>query len=176
MLYLETLSARAAFLQNKDFYISIDDTSKGQKQKPLASIVIGVLGPKMEQIPMHIEIIPAKTGLHLYRCIKHTLESIFTDYCQARVRVLVTDSAKTMRTCGLLLKKDFPSLIHVFCVVHKIHLAVKVLQKLNKLANKFIGQLKQILSRSAARNRFLKKFTYAINQSATGSGGPRRAK
>src|SRR5699024_1410761 len=118
-----------------------------------------VLGPQMQRLPIHIEMIPAKTGFVLYRCIKQALESLFTDISQARIRLLVTDSARSMRTCGQLLRKDFPDVKHLFCVVHKVHLAVKVLQKLNKVANKFIGQLKQILSRSAAQNEFFKKFT-----------------
>ena len=100
----------------------------------------------MERFPIHIELIPAKTGLVLYNCIKRTLDSLFADASAARVRVLITDSASSMRTCGVLLRKDFPRLKHLFCMVHKIHLAVKVLQKLNPDANAFIGQLKQILN------------------------------
>ena len=151
--------ARASYLRDKNIFVSIDDTSKGRKQKHFAAIVIGVLGPRMERFPMHIEKINAKTGLVLYGCIKRTLESLFVDASQARVCLLVTDSAKPMRTCGVLMKKDYPHLRHLFCVVHKIHLAVKVLQKLSATANTFIGQLKQILSRSSARNEFFKLFS-----------------
>ena len=159
----EAIAARASFLRGKEIFISIDDTSKGRRQKHFAAVVVGVLGPKMERLPISIEKINAKTGLVLYNSVKSALVTIFGDLGQARLRLLVTDSARPMRTCGNLLRKDFPQMKHMFCVVHKVHLAMKVLQKLNPVANLFIGQVKQILSRSSARNDFFKKFTGGNN-------------
>lgn len=119
-----------------------------------ASLVIGVLDESMTKVPIDVQTINKKDGEAMYVHIIKTLLQIFEVLPTDQICLLVTDSASAMVKCGELLQAKFPSLIHVFCVAHKIHLvAEKVRESLPEL-DWFVGRLKLVIGRSADRAKF----------------------
>lgn len=157
-MFVDVREVRRHFLKDKDFYASIDET--GYKNVSWAALEIGILTEKMYRIPVHIQKIDKTDAKTVAACVSALLVELFPDELpKQQFKVFVTDSASTMIAAGELLKKDYPNLVHVFCLAHKINRIAVMIKEQHKLLFKVTGLLKQLLARSLQRNQLLWEFT-----------------
>lgn len=76
-----------------------------------------------------------------------------------KLLLIVSDRAKYMVLEIKNLKEMFPNLNHVTCLCHAIHNLCDKIRKDNPLANKFIGLIKEVLSKSPQREQIYFEIT-----------------
>lgn len=89
---------------------------------------------------------PSKTSSVIAHYVDSLLKSLEIDSDQ--LLQLSTDGKNTMKGVGrvLITELNYTNICHVFCTVHMIHNATKVLQNIFELTFRFMGLLKQVLN------------------------------
>lgn len=113
----------------------------------------------MHTLPIVVKTVKSKTAEATKKDVLQILSQYEIEIEQ--LCVFITDSEPAIRSCGRLLATENPDLVHVYCVPHEIHLVACQIRDLHGELNAFIGDLKQIFSRSLYRKKLFQLVTGA---------------
>lgn len=151
---------RCRYLRDKKMCIMVDETT--HHKHIIIGMVIVPLLENAQPFKFRLKEIPRGDTDSVVDFIRESLRYIwpydeFPELPCDQLITFVTDSANTMKSVGNVLKRTFPKMLTITCVVHAVHIVADKIRLLHPELNKFIGMIKQIMARSGGRNNDFKK-------------------
>ena len=141
-------------IDSKLIYLIVDETTD-EMQRYVLNVMVGTLDGKAKKSMLVLTKFLEKTNNStVQQGILDALNILYPKgISNEKLLLIVTDRAKYMLLAIKNLKEMFPNLHHVTCICHAIHNLCDKIRKENPLANKFIGLVKDILSKSPQRQQ-----------------------
>ena len=109
--------------QVRPFWCGADESTDACK-RPVVNFIIGVLDGNAFQRPIVVNckfLEAAPTGEIMSELMDEALADLELDKEPQKFKVLLSDCASYMTKSGRLMKMNYPSLLHITCLVHAIH-------------------------------------------------------
>ena len=118
------------------------------------NILIGILnGEVQEAYLLHTKFLQKTNSGTVTQATIEALNSLWTNLQFSKVLLLLTDHAPYMIKAGKNLKKIFPNLLYVPCLVHAFNIVCEKIKKDNHLVNVLISKMKLALCKSHSRKQ-----------------------
>ena len=136
------------------------DETKDVLQRCVLNFLVGMLdGKEKKSILVLTKFLEKTNNTTVQQGILDALNILYPKGIQyEELCLIVTDRAKYMPLAIKNLKEMFPNLHYVTYICHAIHNLCDKIRKDNPLANKFIGLVKDILSKSPQRQQIFFEF------------------
>lgn len=145
-LYLETLKTIRKAVAENPIFVELDE-STDCCGRMVAGVIVGAL--KTEQPPVryfldvqYLDAVNHSTMATVFNDAMHLLWPNGIRYDQ--VLALLTDSVRYMRKCGAALRVMFTMMLHIYCVVHGLHLVAEELRSHFEVVDVLVGQTKKV--------------------------------
>lgn len=161
-LYYEKVTEYKNIIQDKPFYIMLDESPDRMGRK-LLNILIGILDENEAKKPFLINTIEIESTASeiIILHVNHTIQNLFVNpKSSLNFKLLLTDKASYCLKLGKPLKTIYANMLYVTCIFHGLHNLCETLRKKCFTLDLFIAKLKSITFKSV-KNR--KQFNDTTN-------------
>jgi len=159
-VYEESLQKVRQAIGSNKVYVMFDESSDSL-QRSVMNVLVGVLDGKPNKPFLISTLFPPNTkGKTLLKEMKTALETLWPNGIRYDdVLLIITDQAPACKKAVRLAKSEFKNVKHVTCLAHAIHRVCECVRQNSELSDKFISNMKNILTNSPKRRRNFQEIT-----------------
>ena len=145
-------------LDGKKLWMSIDETTDVEKRK-VANVILGELSTEGFCKPylVNCTFLDKTNSGTIARLANDTLKSLWPQFDNNLLKVLVSDAAAYMLKAGNDLKVFYPSLIHITCLCHGLHRICELVREMFPAVDQLISATKKVFLKAPARVQAFKE-------------------
>jgi len=159
-VYEESLQKVRQAIGSNKVYVMFDESSDSL-QRSVMNVLVGVLDGRPNKPFLISTLFPPNTkGKTLLKGMKTALENLWPNGIRYDdVLLIITDQAPACKKAVRLAKSEFKNVKHVTCLAHAIHRVCDCVRQKSELTDKFITNMKNILTNSPKRRRNFQEIT-----------------